>query len=93
MKKIKNWIVYHFNSLWNSYHFWYMKRKAENLHKLTGKQYFIVPASKYKLAVVNNDYVGWYNKMASKTPGVKKITHPDLLKMCYYKTACGNYTR
>lgn len=93
MKKIKQWIIFQFNTLWNSIHFWMKKREANKLHKLTGKQYFVVPASKTSLMVIDNSYVKWHNKIASKTKGMKKITHPQLLRDCYYKTPAGKYQR
>ena len=92
-KKFKDWIVFQFNTLWNTFHFWQKRREADRMHILTGKQYFVVPKDRTSLMVVNNDYIGWYNRMASKANGVKKITHPDLLRMCYYKTECGTYKR
>ena len=52
MKNIKNWIVFQLNSLRNSIDFWQKKREAERMHKLTGKQYFVVPCYQNKL----NDY-------------------------------------
>lgn len=89
-KNIKAWFIFQFNTWWNTYHFWSKKREAERLHKLTGKQYFIVPKTKTSLMVVDNTFIKYYNKNAPKG---KRITHPDLLKMCYYKTSCGNYKR
>lgn len=94
MKKIiidiKNRIVFLFNTIWNNLHFRYMKNKAEKLHKLTGKQYFVVPKTKTSCMVVDNTFIKIYNQNASKMK-VKKITYPDLLRMCYYKTSAGAY--
>jgi len=92
MKRFKQWLIFQYNTIWNSIHFWMKKREADKLHKLTGKQYFIVPRTKTSLMVVNNDYIKWYNQQASKHKQ-KKITHPQLLEMCFYKTPSGNYTR
>ena len=43
--------------------------------------------------IIDNTYIKWHNKAASKSKGMKKITYPELLKNCYYKTSCGNYKR
>jgi hypothetical protein len=60
------------------------------MHKITGKQYFVVPKTKTSLMVVDNTFCKWYNKQAAKNK-TKKITYPELLKMCYYKTSSGTY--
>lgn len=91
-KNLKNWVIFQFNTWWNVCHFWYMKKKAEKLHKLTGKQYFVVPKNKTSCMVVDNSYIKFYNQQAAKMK-TKKITHPDLLRMCYYKTSSGCYKR
>lgn len=84
LKKIKNKIVRLFNSyIWNPMHFKWMKNKANRLNKLTGKRYFVVPATDTSLMVVDNNYVKFYNKQK----GVKKIDIYDLIKMSYYATS------
>lgn len=80
-----NWlkaIKYEFNSLLNSFDFWRKKRKANKLHKLTGKRYWIVPGTK-NLLVVNNDFIKQYNR---KCPKHKRIDHIKLNDMAYYCT-------
>jgi len=66
----------------------YKKHQARQAHKLTGRQYHVVPSTKSRLKVVNNDFVNYYNQVAKKT-GHKKITIYDLLKMSVY-TVGGN---
>jgi len=86
----KGWVVFTYNSWWNTRHLKKMTKDADKKHELTGKQFFVVPASKTRLMVVDNSYVKAYNKMASKQKR-PKITHPQLLEMCYYKTPSGTY--
>jgi len=87
-KTIKEWFIFWSNSIWNTFHFGYMKRKAKKLHKLTGKQYFVVPKTQTSCMVVDNSFIKAYNKNVPKS---KRIRHIDLLKMCYYKTSAGTY--
>jgi hypothetical protein len=63
----------------------YKKYQARQAHKLTGRQYHVVPSTKSRLKIVNNDFIGYYNKAASKN-GYKKINVNDLLKMSIYTT-------
>ena len=81
--KVIQWIIYHYNSIHNTINLKLKSRKADRLHKLTGKRYFVVPATDTTLMVVNNDYVKHYNKHS----GQKKITFHDLIKMAYYYTS------
>lgn len=88
LKDLKNWFIFQYNSIWNYFHFRYMKKQAEKMHKLTGKQYFVVPKTKTSCMVVDNTFIKAYNQNVPKN---KRITHVDLLRMCYYKTASGCY--
>jgi len=88
IKDLKNWFIFQYNSIWNYFHFRYMKRKAEKMHKITGKQYFVVPKTKKSCMVVDNSFIKAYNK---SVPKGKRIKHVDLLKLCYYKTSSGTY--
>jgi hypothetical protein len=91
MKKIIKNIKFEINSLINSYNFWKAKRKANKMHRLTGKRYHVVPASETKLMVVNNDFVKEYNRLVKKKG--HKITIEKLLKMSYYSTPVQGVTR
>jgi hypothetical protein len=91
LNQFKAWIIYQYNSIWNYWHFKKMRAKADKLHKLTGKRYHVVPATKQSLMVVDNTFIDKYNKAAKgKT---KKITIVDLLKMSYYSTSVQGITR
>ena len=90
LKTIKDWFVFNYNSVWNHFHFKNMKRKADKMHKLTGKQYFVVPKTKTSCMVVDNSFIKAYNRNMPKN---KRITHIDLLRMCDYKTIKGTYAK
>ena len=91
IKKVKNWLVFEYNSIHNSISFWYMKRKANKLHKLTGKRYHVVPKNKTQLMVVDNSFIKAYNlSVKSKS---KQININDLLRMSYYSTSVQGLTR
>ncbi len=91
MKKIKTWLLFEYNSIYNSISFWYFKRKANKLHQLTGKRYHVVPRDKNKLMVVDNTFIDHYNKCVKGKS--KKITINDLLIMSYYSTSVQGLTR
>lgn len=101
MEKFKNWwkgtkIVYWYNSVWNHFHFKNMCRKANKMHKMTGKRYFVVPKTDTSLMVVDNEYIKQYNKFMSKQKKanrVKKITIKDLIEMSYYCTSTKGLVR
>lgn len=57
------------------------KTKANSLHKMTGKRYYVIPYQKGRLIVVDNNYVKLYNKYNKS-----KITIERLLLMSYYHT-------
>ena len=63
-------------------------RKAMHLHKLTGKQYFVMAGNGTKFIVMDNSKKDLFNKAAKKL-GVKTVTYVDLLKQCYFKTPSG----
>ena len=87
MKPLFRFFTYWFNSTLNHISFYYAKKKADNLHKLTGKRYHVVPKTQTSLMVVDNSYVDAYNKHAKHLKRFKKITILDLLKMSYYSTS------
>ena len=84
--KIKFWI----NTWINSINFWWMKKKADKLHRLTGKQYHIVPVSDTKLGIVNNDVIKGINKGLPKS---QRIDYTKLQKSVYYSTPLGTTLR
>jgi hypothetical protein len=81
-KKIVDKLKYWYNSIWNYFHFKNKVREAKRLNKLTGKRYFVVPATNHSLCVVDNTYIKLYNKQK----GVKKININDLIRMSYFAT-------
>lgn len=87
IKRIINWIVNLYFDLIENIKFWLAKRKANKLHKQTGKRFHVVPASDRKLMVVDNTYVERYNHVIKGIRGAKKITFHDLIKMSYYSTS------
>ena len=89
MKKIKEWLIYQYNSIRNNIEFKNKKKKADKLHKLTGKRYHVVPATSTSLMVVDNSYIKVYNKVVKG----RKITINDLLRMSYYSTSVQSVTR
>lgn len=88
LKQLKTKVVWLWNSyVWNPIHLRAMKRKANKLHQMTGKRYFVLPATQTKLMVVDNTYIKNYNKAIKKEKGYKKININDLLNMAYYATS------
>jgi len=83
---MKKQIIFWYNTLWNSVHFWYLKIQANRLHKLTGKQYWIVPKTETSCMVVDNSFIKEYNRLAPKS---KRIDFVNLEKMAYYCTGRG----
>ena len=63
-------------------------RKAMRMHKLTGKQYFVIPHTWGRFAIVDNRIQKRFNKAANAL-GVKKVSYVDLLKQAYFKTPVG----
>lgn len=91
MKTIKNWIIYQYNSIYNSIYLFIKKNEANRLHKLTGRRYHVVPKDNETLMVVDNRFIDAYNR-AIKGKN-KKITIKDLLEMSYYSTSVQRLTR
>jgi hypothetical protein len=90
MKTIRKWIIYQYNSVYNWVIWTNAKNKADRMHKLTGKRYFVIPR-KGGLMVVDNDFVKFYNKNIKQ-----KKDHIDikrLLEMCYYATPLQSINR
>ena len=87
MKKLFKDLVFKVRFLFHKMHFLNQKRKANNLHKLTGKRYHVIPGANNKLMVVDNTFVDAYNKAARFKIGFKKLTIEKLLEMSYYSTS------
>ena len=92
LRKQWHWFLEIIYMKWNNYHFNQKKKEADRLHKLTGKRYYVLPISKSRLGVVNNEYLKVYNKWAAHN-NRKKIRLPDLLDMAYYHTPQEPLTR
>jgi hypothetical protein len=88
---IKSWLIFQYNSIWNYFHFRYMRNIADKMHAKTGKRYHVVPKTKTSLMVVDNTYVDKYNKLVKGK--AKKITIIELCKMSYYSTSVQGITR
>jgi hypothetical protein len=91
MKTLKAKVLWLWNSyIWNPLHLKSNIRKANKMHLMSGKRYFVVPISDTRLAVVDNTYVNDYNRFASKQrkgSKIKKININDLIRMAYYATS------
>jgi hypothetical protein len=85
-------LVFNFNSWRNTRDFNAKVKEADKRHKITGKQYHVVPFGKNTMKVVNNDFLKFYNSMLKKQ-GRKPINIFDLAKMSYYTTASDTRTR
>jgi len=56
-------------------------KKAENMHALTGKRYYVLNWAQGKMIVVDNDFKDVYKKITGKA-----ITGLDLVNMALYVT-------
>ena len=79
-------IIREINDILNSLSYRKHRRKADKLHKKTGKRYFVIPESDTKCIVVNNDWLKYYNR---KVPKSKRLTFKELCEMAYYSTGRG----
>jgi hypothetical protein len=86
MKEIFSFFTFQFNSTLNYINFYFAKKKADKLHALTGKRYHVIPTGKYRLSVVDNNYIDLFNRIAKKK-GRKQISIMDLIQMSYYTTS------
>jgi hypothetical protein len=69
-----------------------LKKEALRLHKMTKKQYFVIPVNDWKrgeFVIVNNEAHKLYNQQAKKL-GKPVINFVELCKMAVYKTPSGN---
>jgi hypothetical protein len=63
-----------------------IKKRADDMHQITGKRYHVIPIPTNKLAIVDNDYVNRYNRTMCHKINFKKMTIENLLKLAYYST-------
>lgn len=80
MKKIKSWIIFKYYWYKRKFQFKAAKAKADQMHLMTGRKYYVVPSGK-KLQVVTGDVIKVFNKATEKDMDIN-----DLLKMAYYFT-------
>lgn len=69
------------------------RKRADRLHEMTGKRYFVIPDSAGGMVVVCNTYIDTYNKTMKKFGKTKRIDITDLLKMSYYATSLNGIVR
>jgi hypothetical protein len=82
LKQLKEWL----NGFYNTWYFKHMCRKADRMHFVTGKRYWVVPFGQTKLGVVDNDMINQINK---GLPKGRKIDINTLCKEAYYTTGNG----
>ena len=80
MKKIRTWFVFKYYWYKRKIQFSVAKKKADTMHQMTGRKYYVVPSGK-KLQVVTSDVIKVFNKNTKQ-----KMNVNDLLKMSYYQT-------
>ena len=92
IKDVIGSIMFEYNTIYNFIMLWFKKRKANKMHRLTGKRYHVVP-SDTGLMVVDNEYVAAYNRVIKRNGVGKKITFLDLIRLSYYSTSVQGLTR
>lgn len=80
IKKIKSWLIFKYYWYVRKFQFKAAKAKADQMHLMTGRKYYVVPSGK-KLQVVTGDVIKVFNKATGKDMNIH-----DLLKMSYYST-------
>lgn len=93
MKKLIGFFRFWYGTTLNYVTFYLARKKADRMHKLTGRRYHVIPSGKHTLAVVDNSFVNEYNRRVSKMKGGKKIDIIALLNMSYYSTGVQGITR
>ena len=66
------------------FRFWLIKRRANQLHKVTGKRYYIIMVAG-RFLCVDNSYIRAYNKKAKHKS--QRINFTDLINMTEYMTS------
>lgn len=79
------------NSIRRRIYFWWMKRKAIKMHKLTGRRYHVIPVTRKKLVVIDNQFVDRYNRVVKNK--ANRIRIEDLLEHSYFSTPVEGITR
>ena len=92
LRRIFKLIKYKYDSIVTHYQFKTYRRRADRLHKLTGRRYHVIPNNAGGMVVVDNRYIDIYNKAMKSSKG-KPITIADLLKMSYYSTSLNGVVR
>lgn len=85
MKRVLNAIRFEIKAILVWIEFKKKKQEAMLKHRLTGKQYFIIPTLDGHCVIINNESQKAINKIAGKL-GVKKMNHHDLLKKAWFST-------
>ena len=67
-------------------------RRADNFHKVTGKQYFVIPVGSLKYTCVSNMDKDFFAKYAKKN-GTPKLDYMKILEIAAYKTPTGTYSK
>jgi len=66
------------------FRFWLIKRRANQLHKITGKRYYVIKTGS-RFICVDNSYIRAYNKKAKHKS--QRINFTDLINMTEYMTS------
>ena len=83
IKLLFTWVKFEYRQLSKRLYFRMAKAKADRLHKLDGRRYYVIPTSRMRPVVVNKFDVDAYNKKQ----GVKKVSIEMLLKTALYVTS------
>lgn len=82
------WIAFQYNSIWNTVHWNRMIFKA-NFKKWCSRNeyeiFFVLPFTKISLGIINAQQRQDYNKQCMKQ-GLRRLSHNNLIKSCYYCT-------
>lgn len=78
--QFKNWVIFKYFWYKRKIQFYFAKKKADTMHAMTGRKYYVVPSGK-KLQVITSDVIKVFNKRTKQ-----KMNVHDLLKMSYYST-------
>ena len=86
MKWVGKEMKYQANSVFNSFHWWRMKRRALRAWKMTGLQHHIMPSGPDNIIIINNRWRKSYNKIVKHN----KLSIIQILNMAYFSTPQGN---
>jgi hypothetical protein len=85
MKKLIKKITFWINSIYNTWYFKHMCKKADREFFISGKPRWVVPVGK-KLEVVDAGWLDQYNKAVKKG---QRLTNYQFSKLAYYYTGQG----